>query len=355
MRQLSAGVTAIALLGLVSHAPGMVTLGLSDSDGLLTDRSTIAGPGQTFVVSVDLGITGGETVGGVTIIPQANVSDALSMVGRTIMSDVLVDPTADVLASPELSPQSSIDVGVTTASVDVGATQSHSLMLLMFMVDAATPVSSYPLKVSFAKARWATTGANSVGTFANEGEAYTVYLPGQAPPVIATAESRKIHGALGNFSVPLTLAGNTAVECRVGGPTQIVISYDKAIGGSPVVGLSAGVLGAVAVSANQLTINLSGVPDGSCLTLTLTGVADAAVPALVAPEHAIKLAALMGDINGNRIVNVADIGLVKARSNIPVEAATFRTDLNANGSTNVADIGLVKSRSNVLPQVVCGY
>jgi hypothetical protein len=54
---------------------------------------------------------------------------------------------------------------------------------------------------------------------------------------------------------------------------------------------------------------------------------------------------LLGDTNGDRFVNSADIGQTKAQSGNPVNSSNFREDINTDGFLNGADIGLVKSKS----------
>lgn len=59
----------------------------------------------------------------------------------------------------------------------------------------------------------------------------------------------------------------------------------------------------------------------------------------------VQVGFLMGDVNGNRVVNASDIGVVKSQSGNAVTAANFRDDVTADGSLNATDISLTKSRS----------
>jgi hypothetical protein len=54
---------------------------------------------------------------------------------------------------------------------------------------------------------------------------------------------------------------------------------------------------------------------------------------------------LIGDTNGNRVVNASDIVQVKGRVGLPVSNANFRDDLNVDGAISSADVALVKSRT----------
>ncbi|MEP0844840.1 MAG: hypothetical protein HRF43_19235 [Phycisphaerae bacterium] len=346
-------VSGMLTLMLAASAFGTVTLGLTDTDGLLDATSTVAGPGQSFTVAVNLGVSG-ETVGGVTMLLQADKSNVLKITGRTIQSATLSDPTSDTAAIANLNPVSTQDVGTTTANVNVGVSSSQTLMLLTLQVDPATQPADYPIRLSFAKARWATTGMNSVSSpIDTTGVQYTIYMSGAEPPVVQAAVSRKTHAGSGDFDIPLTLSGDVSVEGRTSGPTLVVVSYDRNIGGVPSVVLSAGVLGLVTMVDNELSINMSGIPDGACVSIAISGIADALNPSAVAMEHVLKVAALLGDVNGNRVVNSNDIALAKSKSGLPVDAGSFRMDVNANGVLNSNDIALVKGRSgNSLP---CSY
>jgi hypothetical protein len=59
----------------------------------------------------------------------------------------------------------------------------------------------------------------------------------------------------------------------------------------------------------------------------------------------LQMGVLLGDTNGNALVNAGDVAQTKGQSGQPVTAANFRQDVNANGSINAGDVALVKSRS----------
>jgi hypothetical protein len=51
---------------------------------------------------------------------------------------------------------------------------------------------------------------------------------------------------------------------------------------------------------------------------------------------------LIGDTNGNRTVNAADVAQTKARLGQTVDATNFRSDVNVNNSINAADTAIIK-------------
>ncbi len=57
----------------------------------------------------------------------------------------------------------------------------------------------------------------------------------------------------------------------------------------------------------------------------------------------VRVGFLAGDVNQNRVVTVADLGLVNAQLAQLVTAANFLKDVNANGTLTVADKGITNS------------
>ena len=92
-----------------------------------------------------------------------------------------------------------------------------------------------------------------------------------------------------------------------------------------------------------MIINLTGVSDAQVLTVTASGITDLNNNAL--SPIAIPVGFLIGDTNGNHVVNASDIGQTKAQPGMPVTSTNFREDVNVNGAINASDIGLVKSKS----------
>ena len=163
---------------------------------------------------------------------------------------------------------------------------------------------------------------------------------------ITGAVSRKMHGALGPFDIPLPVAGEPGVECRsTGGNHTLVFAFtNNVVSGSASVTSGVGAIaGTPTFSANTMTVNLSGVADVQKITVTLSNVTDSF--AQVLPSTPVSMNVLSGDTNGNKSVNATDIGIVKGQSGAAVTAANFRQDLAPNGAISASDIGLVKSRS----------
>ena len=57
----------------------------------------------------------------------------------------------------------------------------------------------------------------------------------------------------------------------------------------------------------------------------------------------VRVGFLAGDVNQNRVVSVADLGLVNAQLAQLVTAANFLKDVNASGTLTVADKGIANA------------
>jgi hypothetical protein len=161
---------------------------------------------------------------------------------------------------------------------------------------------------------------------------------------LTSAFSRKTHGGAGTFDVPLPLSGNVGVECRSGGTTndyQMIFNFANpvTVGGAAVTS-GTGSISSFSVSGSQVTVNLTGVTDAQRITVTLINVNDGTHMGNVA----VSMGVLVGDVNGNAVVNSSDVYLTKLQVGQPVTSSNFREDVNANGTINAGDVTLVKAK-----------
>ena len=165
----------------------------------------------------------------------------------------------------------------------------------------------------------------------------------QPPVVPQSAFSRKTHGAVGTFDVPLPLTGNVGIECRSGGATndyQMIINFTNSVtvrGASVTSGTSS--MSSFSVSGSQVTVNLTGVTNVQRITVTLFNVNDGTHISNVP----VSMGVLIGDVNGNGAVNATDVALTKSQVGMPVGSGNFREDVNANGTITATDVAIVKS------------
>jgi hypothetical protein len=164
-----------------------------------------------------------------------------------------------------------------------------------------------------------------------------------AAPMAQSAFSRKSHGAAGTFDVPLPLTGNVGVECRSGGATndyQMIINFASSVTVESVAVTSGtGSVSSFSVSGSQVTVNLTGVTNVQRITVTLhnvnNGTSTGDVP--------VSMGVLVGDVNGNAVVNASDVSLTKSQVGVPVSGSNFREDVNANGTISATDVAQVKA------------
>ncbi|MFL6568577.1 MAG: dockerin type I domain-containing protein [Chthoniobacterales bacterium] len=94
---------------------------------------------------------------------------------------------------------------------------------------------------------------------------------------------------------------------------------------------------------HQYVINLTGVTNAQDITVTLNNVTD------LLGSHSntitVTLGLLVGDVNGDAVVNSADATLTRNRSGQATDATNFRTDFNVDAAINSADATIVRARS----------
>ena len=178
-----------------------------------------------------------------------------------------------------------------------------------------------------------------------------VSLPVQALTLTA-AQSRKVHGAAGQYDLPLTLnaaiTGAITVESRIiGSGHTIVFQFDQLItspGSVTAVDVAGAAIGnaSAAVSGNDVVVTLTNVEDNRRVMVGLTGVNGSL-------NASVSIGFLSGDINNSFSVNSSDISAIKAHSGqaVSVAANNFKFDINVSGAINSSDISAVKSRSGV--------
>ena len=178
---------------------------------------------------------------------------------------------------------------------------------------------------------------------AHNAPATSLTLTGVGTGVVlpVAAVSRKVHGAAGTFDLALTADRiNPTTEPRLGPTFTIVVPFASAVtGATAAITEGTATAGTPAFSGNEVIVNLSGVADQQYVTLTLTNVATASGTA----SGSVRLGFLMGDVNQNRVVTVADLGLVNTQLSQLATPANFLKDINASGAVTVADKGLTNT------------
>jgi hypothetical protein len=92
-----------------------------------------------------------------------------------------------------------------------------------------------------------------------------------------------------------------------------------------------------------MTVNLTGVTNAQTVTLTFSQLTDTAGRAM--PDTSFRVSFLLGDSNGDALVNAADAMQVRSRSGQSIDGRSFSSDVNVDGSVNTADSVIVRAAS----------
>lgn len=173
-------------------------------------------------------------------------------------------------------------------------------------------------------------------------------LRGVAAVPLATTSvvSRKTHSTAGIFDIALPLSGASGIESRGGAHTIVATFSNPITAGTASVSSGTGAVSGTAISGNTLTVTLSGVADRQVITITFNGVMDSSGQTL--PPTSVSMNLLLGDVNGNGLVNASDVSQTKANVGVALSSTNFRADVNLSGAVNSSDVGAVKAASGGL-------
>ena len=170
------------------------------------------------------------------------------------------------------------------------------------------------------------------------------------PPLLLAAVSRKAQGGAGTFDLNLNLNGtpSATVEPRLGGPTQLLFTFNKAMAAADgtldateFTVTNATFVSASVVSSN-LTLNLANVVDQSKVTVVMNGLTDLAGNPL-SGTNAVIVRSLYGDVNQSGTVNAVDLQQVKNNLLAALTPANFLCDVNSSGTINAVDLQQIKN------------
>ncbi len=177
------------------------------------------------------------------------------------------------------------------------------------------------------------------------------------PPELLAAVSRRMHGGSGTFDIPLPLSGTAGCESRTGGPTQLALSFSEPVAAIDAtldcseVGLSSGACSAVTPAGNDLIVDLTGAAPNACLTVTLSGLEDAAGNDLTGDTD-VSIRVQRGNRDSSdTVVNIVDLNAVKQNLFNPLDAGNFRSDINADGVVNIVDLN--ETKQSLFSNVSC--
>jgi hypothetical protein len=169
------------------------------------------------------------------------------------------------------------------------------------------------------------------------------------PLQVVKVVSRMTHGSAGSFDVDLT-TGN-GIECRSGGASgnyTIVFSFANPLAKVAGATVSSGT-GSVSGSdldsndAHNYIVNLSGITNAQTVVVTLSNLTDCSGNFSASVSTSIGF--LLGDVNGSRRVDAADVSAVRQQTLQPITSANFRADINASGRIDAADVSIARQQT----------
>jgi Phosphoesterase family/Dockerin type I domain len=205
------------------------------------------------------------------------------------------------------------------------------------------------------------------GTFAVGDSVSRVYNYGNASAVVAgqtggvdekdtyglvaqfasiNAVSRKNHGTVGTFDIPLPLAGTPGIECRSGGASnnyEIVVTFPGPVTiGKAIVTTGTGSVNSTSTSGNQVIIDLTGVTNAQTIQVTLVSVNNGTTTA----NLVIPMSVLLGDVNASRHVDAGDTGVIQQYNSQTANSINFRADVNCSGHIDAGDVGMTQQQNS---------
>lgn len=236
---------------------------------------------------------------------------------------------------------------------------SEGVLMATSGTSQATAVRSFIQAVPLATT--ATSGANitldNVSITLFSPGTLTISAPMGTPPVPLSAVSQRVHGGYGTYALPVNIASgstpstaSTKVECRAGGTTALVITFDKAISS-----LTANVAAGTATLGQPtydpikktVTIAISGMTNNQNLRLNLSAIQ--AVDGGMLSNAVITFSHLIGDVNEDGMVTSIDAVLVRNASGLQAGQAGYNTraDVTADGIISSPDAVQVRNNSGL--------
>jgi hypothetical protein len=176
----------------------------------------------------------------------------------------------------------------------------------------------------------------------NDPTSFTVTGGSGTAPVLQSVVLRRVHGAAGTFDLTLSsVLTNPTTEPRIGPTHQLIFTYDKPLNAATASVPEGTATPSSSVVGSTVVVNLTGVTNAQYVTVSLTGVGS--TDGGTGGTGAARAGFLVGDVNQNRVVTVADLGLVNAQLAQFVTATNFLKDVNASGTLTVADKGITNA------------
>jgi hypothetical protein len=116
----------------------------------------------------------------------------------------------------------------------------------------------------------------------------------------------------------------------------VVLTFNKAVtAATATVTEGVATAGAPTFSGNDVIVGLTGVTNQQYVTVSLTNVSSNEGD--TGASGSVRVGFLLGDVNQNRVISLADVALVNAQLAQPVTATNYLKDVNVSGTLSLAD------------------
>ena len=168
---------------------------------------------------------------------------------------------------------------------------------------------------------------------------YVRVAPTSSSLTLVSAASRLTHGSAGTFDVAMPLTGVSGVEDRSSSTYNAVFTFDGPVTSGQVQVVSGtATVGAITVSGNSMTAQLTGVTSAEVVTLRTQNINGDGQP-----HGDVPFGFLTSDANSSRVVDRGDQQLIKAAKGQSVTASNFRDDIDLSGRVDNLDIQSVRT------------
>jgi WD40 repeat protein len=155
----------------------------------------------------------------------------------------------------------------------------------------------------------------------------------------------------GPWAIDLPPTGASGVEDRSGGPNKkytVVMTFNQNITSVESASSTCGGVQSIVIDsadAHKVKINLVNVAhgcNGSTITVTADSITDD--QGNVLDSASVGLGLLLGDVNGDRVVNHSDYHEAQMHKGERADPQNFRSDVNADGHITPSDIQLIRQQ-----------
>ena len=147
----------------------------------------------------------------------------------------------------------------------------------------------------------------------------------------------------------LPINGESGIEDRSGQPGgtyTITMTFNENIASVARASASCGKVESTSIDGATLTINLTKVScNASHITVTANDVKDSA--GINLDSACIEMGLLLGDVNGDGLVDSADLDIVNSQIGQPTNGENFRSDITNDGTISAADVRIVTQQQGM--------